>query len=252
MTRLSDLNTELDRLAPALASATDVQTLINRGRLLRAETLASMTSRGFAAIGRAVRESSLVRARRRRQTIKQLQSLSDRMLEDIGLRRDQIAEIATLLAARPVVRPVAGKPNRTTSAMASVQTLTARVRSARLRRATIRELEQLPDRVLADIGISRGQIPTAVDNILKKRSAQVPAGQSSVSPVHALLSRLETAVRPLRQWHVSRLAAGQIARLDGATLADLGYVKGDVDWVPEVMAKRRIANPANRAQAGAA
>jgi len=249
MTRLSDLNTELDRLAPDLADATEVQTLIDQGHRLRAEAMAGMTSRGFAAIGRALRGSPLVRARRRRQTIKQLHSLSDRMLEDIGLRRDQIAEIATLLAARPVTSPVASAPHRATSA---VKTMIAKARSARLRRATIRELEQLPDRVLADIGISRGQIPTAVDNILEKRSARAPASQSSASPVHALLSRLENAARPLRQWHVSRLAAGQIARLGGATLADLGYVKGDVDWVPEVMAKRKIANPANRAQAGAA
>jgi len=245
MTRLSDLNTELDRLAPALARSTDVQALINEGRRLRAETLANLANKGFAVIGRAVRNSSLSRARRRRQTIKQLQSLSDRMLDDIGLNRDQIDEVATLLAARPV----AGAPHRATP---FVQTLIAKARNARLRRATIRELEQLPDRVLSDIGISRGQIPAAVDRILKKQSAQAPASQSGDSPVHALLSHLENAVRPLRQWQLSRKTAGQIARLGNATLYDLGYVKGDLDWVSEVLAKRKIANSANRPQAGAA
>lgn len=249
MSRLSDLNTELDRLAPALASATDVQTLINRGRRLRAEMLAGMASRGFAAIGRAVRDSSLTRARRRRQTIKQLQGLSDRMLKDIGLSRDQIVGVATLLAARPAVDTGhRAKP----SAEPVVRSLLAKMRRARLRQATIRELEQLPNRVLDDIGISRGQIPAAVDHILKKRNAQAPASQSGGSPVHELLSHLEGAVRPLRQWHLSRKTAGQIARLGNATLTDLGYVKGDVDWVPEVMAKRKIANSANRTEAGAA
>lgn len=237
MTRLSELNTELSRLAPdAMANTTDTQTLINKGRQVRAETIAATAGQILAVIRRASR---------RRQTIKQLQSLSDRMLDDIGLSRSRIVEVATLLAARPVTdQPHDAKPIG--------ETFFAKVRRARLRRATIRELEQLSDRVLSDVGISRGQIPAEVDRILEKRRAEAPAAPSGVSPVHALLSRLESAVRPLRQWHVSRLAAGQIARLGGATLADIGYVKGDVDWVPEVMAKRKIANSSNRPQAGAA
>ena len=50
---------------------------------------------------------------------------------------------------------------------------------------------------------------------------------------------LET-VDALRQWNLSRQAAAQMARLDPDVLSDLGYVKGDVDWVPEVLAKRRL------------
>lgn len=257
MTRLSDLNTELDRLAPALARSTDIQTLVNRGRRLRAEALADLAKQGFAMVGRTARGtgrrtasialagSFLARAWRRRRTVKQLQSLSDRMLDDIGLRRDQIDGVATMLAARPV----AGAPHSSTSI---ARTLLAKARRSRLRRATIRELEQLSDRVLSDIGMSRGQIPAAVERILEKQSAQAPVAPTGDSPVHELLSGLEGAVRPLRQWHLSRLAAGQIARLGNATLADLGYVKGDVDWVPEVMAKRKIANPQQRPRAGAA
>jgi uncharacterized protein YjiS (DUF1127 family) len=237
MTRLNELNTELDRMAPAAnSSPADTQALIEEGRRLRAVAVTGLFGRGFAAIGRA---------RRRRQTINQLQNLSDRMLEDIGLSRDQIVEVATQLAARPMVAaPRQAEP--------VAQSFLAKIRRARVRRATIRELEQLPDRVLADIGMSRGQIPNAVDQILKKQSARASAGKSGGSPVHELLSRLEGAVRPLRQWHLSRVAAGQIARLDNATLSDLGYVKGDVDWVPEVMAERKIANTSNRPHAGVA
>jgi len=236
MTRLNELNTELDRLAPALARATDVQTLVNRGRRLRAEAATGMIRQGLAAIARIAR---------RRRTIKQLQNLSDRMLADIGLSRDQIVEVATLLATDPAVAT-------SHQAKPAGQSFLAKARRARLRRATIRELEQLSDRVLADIGMSRGDIPAAVDRILKKQRAQASATQSGGSPVHELLSRIEGAVRPLRQWHLSRMAAGQIARLDNATLADLGYAKGDVDWVPEIMAKRKIANSTSRPHAGAA
>ena len=237
MTRLNELNVELDRLAPATkAGSTDIQTLVKRGRRLQAEAATSVFGQSFAAI---------TRGWRRRQTIKQLQGLSNRMLDDIGLSRDQIAEVATQLAARPAsATPHRGEP--------IMRTFLAKARRARLRRASIRELEQLSDRVLADIGMTRSQIPAAVDRALKTKSAQAPAAPSGASPVHELLSRLEGAVRPLRQWHLSRTAAGQIARLDNATLADLGYVKGDVDWVPEVMAKRKIANSTARPQAGAA
>jgi len=37
-----------------------------------------------------------------------------------------------------------------------------------------------------------------------------------------------------------------MARLDPDMLADLGYVKGDVDWVPEILARRRLGKPANQ------
>ncbi len=237
MTRLNELNIELDRRSPAANTrTTGSQDMIDRGRRLRAEAATGMIRQGFAAISRGLR---------RRQTIKQLHGLSDRMLEDIGVSRDQIAKVATQLAARHSgATPRRGEP--------VVRTFLAKARRARQRRATIRELEQLSDRVLADIGMSRGDIPAAVDRALETQRAQALAAPSGDSPVHTLLSRLEDAVRPLRQWHVSRVAAGQIARLNNETLADLGYVKGDVDWVPEVMAKRKIANSTARPQAGAA
>jgi uncharacterized protein YjiS (DUF1127 family) len=185
----------------------------------------------------------LVHAWRRRQTVAELSMLSDRMLADIGLTRGQIVEVADALAARRGNTAPSGKR------------LFATMRHAHQRRATIRELEQLPDRILADIGIARSQIPAAVEDILARRGDQAVVSESRESPVHGLLQHLESAVRPLRQWHVSRLAAGQIARLGSATLSDLGYVKGDVDWVPEELARRTIANttdPDNRPHAGAA
>ncbi len=47
-------------------------------------------------------------------------------------------------------------------------------------------------------------------------------------------------VLPLRQWDISRRAASQMVRIDPDLLQDIGYVKGDIDWVPEVMAERRL------------
>jgi len=241
MTRLTELNTQLTRQAQgATVQSTDTQALVREAHRLRSEAIAQI-------FGTAPRRwfglQALIRAWRRRQTIAELSKLSDRMLADIGLSRGQIVEVADTLSARSGDTKPAGKR------------MFAAMRQARLRRATIRELEQLPDRILADIGIARSQIPAAVEDILARRNGQAVDGESSESPVHGLLHHLESAVRPLRQWHVSRLAAGQIARLGSATLSDLGYVKGDVDWVPEVLARRKIANttsPDNRPHAGAA
>ncbi|MHA1600381.1 MAG: DUF1127 domain-containing protein [Alphaproteobacteria bacterium] len=234
---MNELKNELDQVARGvMARPTDIQNLTSKGRRLQAEAMANMPGQGLTAIGRAWR---------RRQTIKQLQSLSDRMLEDIGLNRGQIVEVATRMAASPTT----DTPHR---AEPSVQTFLAKVLHAHQRRATIRELENLPDWVLSDIGVSRGRIPAEVDRILEKQSAQAPAGQSGDSPVHELFARLENAIRPLRQWRLNRVSSGQIARLGNNSLSDLGYIKDDVDWVPEDMAKRKIANSSNQPQAGAA
>jgi uncharacterized protein YjiS (DUF1127 family) len=206
-----------------------------------------MRSTGLDQVKAVIANSNLVRSWRCRRTIAELNQLSDRMLADIGLTRSQIVEVAILLSA-----PADGTRRKSKLAQQSIY---VRLRLAQQRRKTIRELEQLPDRILADIGISRGRIPAAVDEIMEKRNASVATSIAGGSPVHGLLAHLEGAVRPLRQWQLSRLAAGQIARLGSATLTDLGYVKGDVDWVPEVLASRKIANtsqPQHRSEAGAA
>ena len=148
MTRLNELNVELDRLAPATkAGSTDIQTLVKRGRRLQAEAATSVFGQSFVAI---------TRGWRRRQTIKQLQGLSNRMLDDIGLSRDQIAEVATQLAAPPAsATPHRGEP--------IMRTFLAKARLTRLRRASIRELGPVSDRDVAARVLRRSRMPPAVD-----------------------------------------------------------------------------------------
>ncbi len=186
---------------------------------------------------------AIARFRARRQTERALAQLDDRVLADIGISRADI-DLAAAMAT--------GSPLRRTSIWSR---LTAGIKAARMRARTIEDLHRLPNHVLKDIGIQRWQIEEAVDSILAKRApadAPVDAGARTThvakSPVHGLLSRLESALLPMRQWQISRVAAGQLARFDRDTLADLGYVKGDVDWVPEVMAKRRLMPAANSNQ----
>ncbi len=160
-------------------------------------------------------------ARLRRGTIRDLHRLSDHQLRDIGLERMEIEACAAQMAAAQTPAPAAGSNLRT------------RFRRWRQRRATIAQLESLDDRLLADIGLVRGDIPAVAVQM---------AATDTVT--HAETSYWNAVFQGLRRWNLSRLAAGQMARLGANTLSDLGYVKGDVDWVPEVLAERRLGEKA--------
>ncbi|MFQ5775836.1 MAG: DUF1127 domain-containing protein [Kiloniellaceae bacterium] len=175
----------------------------------------------------------VARALQRRRTAAALSRLDDRMLRDIGLSRADIPKVAGRLA---------GPESRRAPVWAR---LLESLRAARRRHAVIRDLERMPDWLLNDIGIPRHDIEGAVDRMLAQQAQEAGTTRAPArSPVHDLVQQVESAVRPLRQWHLSRVAAGQLARLDPEAMADLGYVKGDVDWVPEVLAKRSLENTA--------
>ncbi len=177
----------------------------------------------------------------RRRTQRELSRLDDRMLADIGLSRGDI-HIAAAQA-------VGTRAQKKTPIWANWLSL---VQRARTRARMVRDLHRLPNHILDDIGIQRWQIEDEVDGILAKNDTKdesLKTETDGTSPVHDLLRRVEAATWPFRRWQMSRVAAGQMARLNRDTLADLGYVKGDVDWVPEVLAERHLRSAANRNQA---
>lgn len=178
----------------------------------------------FGALGALFEriETSLERSR----VLAELQRLDDRMLADIGLERSE-------LRAKVEGTPVKDKPSL-------LRRLIQGLGQARTKRVTIRQLRMLPDAVLRDIGIERGQIEDVVTATLTARERE-QAGPVTHEP-RASLS--EMLILPLRQWDISRRAASQMVRIDPDLLRDIGYVKGDIDWVPEVMAERRL-NTAN-------
>ena len=157
----------------------------------------------------------------KRWAMRTLYAMDDRMLADIGIER---FEIKGLVYGEPAGRT---EPS-------FWQDLTQKLAQVRQRRAAIQALNRLPDHLLADIGIERHMIEEQVDRHigLSGARAETPATAAKGTA---------TAGDKLRQWNLSRKAAGQMARLDPELLDDLGYIKGDIDWVPEVLAERQVA-----------
>ena len=181
-------------------------------------TLFPVLKGAWSQLVHAVRQS-----RQRRRVTQDLQRLNDHLLRDIGVSRMEIESRADQMAAAQLPAP-APLP-----VSANEPSWRASFRQWRQRRATIRQLEELDARLLADIGLVRSDIPAV--------AAQLAATDTVA---HEETSHWNAVFHGLRQWNLSRRAASQMARLGTDTLSDLGYVKGDVDWVPEVLAERRL------------
>jgi uncharacterized protein YjiS (DUF1127 family) len=91
------------------------------GRRLQARAVASVLTGLLRAVARPVKELAAVYARGRRQVaaIRQLGALDNHLLQDVGIRRENIPEVvaglmsrppATHGAAAPVALPAAGQP----------------------------------------------------------------------------------------------------------------------------------------------
>ena len=87
--------------------------------------------------------------------------------------------------------------------------------------------------MLADIGLSRAEIPAVV-----KAMRYAPAG--SVEGTFE-----SEVVLPLKQWNLWRDAHKQLSQLDNRMLSDIGLVRGDIDWVADELADRAVRKPAN-------
>ncbi len=129
---------------------------------------------------------SVVRAVRRRRTVRMLRQLDAHLLADIGIERDEIDAVAAKAAeaATPVVAAVPARRVRVE--------LVAALRKGWRRQAAIRSLQSLPDWVLVDIGIERGHIPNAVDDLLAN-GAQRPAAPARPTVAPAAPKPVEAA-----------------------------------------------------------
>ena len=137
---------------------------------------------------------TLVRARRRRHTANLLRQLDSRLLDDIGITRGQIDEIAAKAAAKAVAREgTPAMPRFASLAKLPASILTGLTKAWR-RQAAIMALESLSNHTLADIGIERGRIAETVDAMMARGTATpAPARAKSAKVAKAAPKPVEIA-----------------------------------------------------------
>jgi uncharacterized protein YjiS (DUF1127 family) len=166
----------------------------------------------------------LRRAMRRRALQRELMRLDDRLLADIGLTRGDVAAVA--YRAAEADQP-AGLQSRSRVARFA-RALVAQGTDAFRRRAAAADLMALDDRLLADIGLTRSDIPAAV----------------GAARVGWLKDEIDSLVRPFRLWQRSIEASRALHSLDDRALADAGMLRGEIGWVAAELAERSLI-PAN-------
>jgi uncharacterized protein YjiS (DUF1127 family) len=165
----------------------------------------------------------LTRPFKRAKVAGELQLLDDRMLSDIGISRSEIERVAVESAGadEPVLVSLVKYAGRKVARWSQ-------------RREAYRGLMALDDRMLADIGIRRDDIPAVV-----KAMASGPIAASFEGSFETEL------VLPLKQWNLWRVAHKQLNRLDDRMLDDIGFVRADIDWVADELATRAVSKTAN-------
>ena len=164
----------------------------------------------------------LLRPFRRAGVARELRQLDARMLSDIGLSRSDIDRVAE--------ESVGGKGEWIVLSL--VRLAASKVVDWANKRATYRSLSSLDDRMLRDIGLNRGDIPALVDALRGPMGRPVTGFESEV-------------VMPLKQWNLWRVAHKQLSQLDNRMLSDIGFVRGDIEWVADELAARSVATAAN-------
>jgi len=172
----------------------------------REETLAEILTRPF----------------KRAKVAGELQMLDDRMLSDIGICRAEIERVAVDSAGADELVVVSLVKYAARSFTRWAQ-----------RREAYRSLMALDERMLADIGLSRSQIPAVVSAMAGGRAAAIEGGFEA------------DLVLPLKQWNLWRVAQKELNRLDDRTLDDIGFVRGDIDQVADELAAQAVSKTAN-------
>ena len=166
----------------------------------------------------------LLRPFKRAKIARELRMLDARMLSDIGLSPSDIDRIAE--------ESVSGKGEWIVLSLVAYAGR-AIVNWAH-KRAAYRSLMALDDRMLADIGLSRSDVPELVSAMRGPLASPAVAGSFE-----------SEVVMPLKQWNLWRVAHKQLNQLDSRMLSDIGFVRGDIDGVAGELAARAVSKAAN-------
>ena len=135
-----------------------------------------------------VPQAEVARSLKQRQTAKLLKQLDPQRLDDIGVSRGDIEEIATKAAAAAVRKGAPAMPRFASLTKLPASVLTY-VTKAWRRQAAIAALQRLSNHTLADIGIERARIAETVD-------AMMARGETTPAPVRAPVTAKVTTAKP--------------------------------------------------------
>jgi uncharacterized protein YjiS (DUF1127 family) len=185
---------------------------------------------GFAALNRfgTVLVNS-VRSHFKRAAIeRELARLDNRMLEDLGLTRNEIGFVAEQAVALP------GEGSLFQEFSRLVVNLVVRpVVEWNRRREIYDTLMSMDDRMLADIGMTRYEAAEYVRRL----------GREVQEPLPETLAAMEQDVTaPIRAWNRARLTARQLNELSDRQLMDIGVVRGDIADLAQEVARKAVAN----------
>jgi uncharacterized protein YjiS (DUF1127 family) len=187
-----------------------------------AATMPAPIAKRLVGVSRESLLDILLRPFRRGQIARELRLLDTRMLSDIGVSPSDIDRIAA--------ESVGGKGEWI---VLSLVRLTGRkLADWANKRATYRSLMSLDERMLSDIGLTRGDIPALIDAMRGPLARPVSGLESEV-------------ILPLKQWNLWRVAHKQLNQLDNRMLSDIGFVRGDIDRVADELAARTVSKAAN-------
>jgi uncharacterized protein YjiS (DUF1127 family) len=133
---------------------------------------------------------TVVRAVKRRHTASQLKQLDTHLLDDIGIARDEIDEIATEAADKVIAQ-------QGIYTMPRFALLTA-LRRAWRRQAAIATLQRLSDHTLSDIGIERRRIAASIDALMAQDAVK-PAPSQAVRAAKPAVAKPVVDVVPAHQ-----------------------------------------------------
>lgn len=186
MSRMNEMNQALRRQSPRsqwLLELASPSVALGRG-LSRNELTATPTAANANRPGAGIVET-LNRAMKRRHTANMLKRLDTHLLDDIGITRGNIDQIAAKAAAEAAAREGLTAMLRVTSLAKLTAAILTSLTNAWRRQAAIAALQRLSNHTLADIGIERGRIAATVDAMMAQDKA-VPAPVQTVTATQRL------------------------------------------------------------------
>lgn len=143
----------------------------------------------------------------RRRVMSHLRRMDDRMLRDIGIERGTLYGLSADL------------PQAAPAETVKKTGIFARIGAFFRRRSTLRQLQSLDDRILADIGLNRATLADAID---ARQSAKTTATHA---PILTRDSGSQVPVDALRGLNMNRRLMTEIANLGPIMILSEGHMK---------------------------